>query len=43
VGDAVGDDPRFAAARSGEDQQRALGGLDREALLGIQLAEQLTH
>ena len=39
VGDAVGDDARFAAARAGEDQHRAFGGFDGLALLRVELIE----
>ena len=36
MGDAVGEDARLAASRPGQHQQRALGGLDGPALLGVQ-------
>jgi hypothetical protein len=39
VGDAVGNDARFAAARAGEDEDWALGSFDGLALLRIQLIE----
>jgi hypothetical protein len=39
VRDAVGDDTRLAAARAGEDEQRALGGLDSLTLLRVELGE----
>ena len=38
-GDAAGDDAGLARAGSGEDQQRAFGGLDGGALFGIQVGE----
>ena len=41
VGDAVRDDARFAAARPGQDQQRALGVLDGILLGGIKVAQDL--
>ncbi len=39
IGDAVHEHARLAAARAREDQQRALGDLDRAALLRIQSVE----
>ncbi len=39
VGDAVGDDARFAAAGAGQDQHGAFGGFDGFALLRVQLVE----
>ncbi len=39
VRDARGEHARLAGARAGEHQHRPLGGLHREALLGIQLVE----
>ena len=39
MGDAVGDDPRLAAARTGEDEHRAFGGFDGFALLRVELVE----
>ena len=39
IGDAVGDDARLAAARSGEDQHRAFGSFDGLALLRVELIE----
>ena len=35
VRNAVSNDARLAAAGTGKDQQRALGGLDRQALLRV--------
>jgi hypothetical protein len=39
VGDAVGDDAGFPAARAGKDEHRTFGGFDRLALLRIELIE----
>jgi hypothetical protein len=39
MGDTVGDDAGFAAARSRQNEQRALDVLDRGALFGIELGE----
>jgi len=39
IGDAVGDDAGFAAARAGEDEHRALSGFDGLALLRVELIE----
>ena len=39
-GDAAGDDAGLARAGAGQDEQRALGGLDGGALFGIQIGEQ---
>ena len=40
VGDAVGDDAGLAAARAGQDQDGAVGGQHRLALLRVQPLEQ---
>ncbi len=42
-GDAMGDDPRLAAARPGQDQQRALEVQDRLALGLGQVLQQMFH
>ncbi len=41
VRDAVGDDARFAAAGSGQDQHRPFDGLNRLALLWVQFVEKM--
>jgi hypothetical protein len=38
-GHAIGEHARLAAAGTGEHEQRALGGLDRLLLLGVQTLE----
>ena len=42
LGDAMRDDPGFSAARTGQDQQRALAMFDRFALGRSQRIEQMT-
>ena len=39
-GNAVRDDAGFARAGAGQDEQRALGGLDRGALFGIEMSKE---
>ena len=39
IRDAIGDDPRLAAARAGENEHRAVRGLNGGALLRIELVE----
>ena len=41
VGDALGEHPRFARARTGHDQHRAQARHDRLLLLGIQFCQQI--
>ena len=41
VGDAVGDDARFAGAGAGQDQHRPVDRFDGLTLLGIQFVEQM--
>ena len=41
VGDPVGQDPRLAGARAGQDEQRTLGGRDRASLLRIERLDDL--
>jgi hypothetical protein len=41
VGDAVGEDPRLAAARAGEDQQWPVGRLDGAALRLVEAREEI--
>jgi hypothetical protein len=41
MGDAVGDDPRLAAAGPGQDQQRSVGGEDGVTLRGVQVVEEM--
>jgi hypothetical protein len=43
MGDAVGKDSGFAAARSGDHEQRAVAVLDGASLLGIQPVIHLAH
>src|SRR5437588_802178 len=37
--DAMGEDPRLAAACAGEDEQRAVTGLDRASLRWVEVGE----
>ena len=37
MSDAVGDNPRLAATRAGEDEERTLAGFDSFTLLRIEL------
>ena len=39
-GDAIGDDPRLAAAGAGQDEQRPVAGDDGLALGGVQIVEE---
>src|ERR1700690_2522192 len=40
MGDAEGDDARLPAARAGQDEHRAVGGLDSFTLLRVELGEE---